>query len=283
MPTAFSILPERFEDGRHKAMEQGLAAAGWSVVHQAGKPQSPEDVLITWTRHKGWKDQQATAFEQAGGSVIVAEEPHLKGVPPGLSERLYCLSVHDHQAGWWYIGGPERWDSFGIDLHDWRGSSKPEDMILVREQRGIGSPKTASPQNWHHEMIGALKAITGRTAQILEHPKNLKKQGRTPNAPWDKLREICHALVTWNSHDGTLALIHGVPVFCMAKHAFFKASACDDLGKIEQPWRPDNRLDVMRNLAWAHWTASEIKSGEAFHYLRKAINEPGRFWARVAR
>ena len=47
MPTAFSILPDRFEDGRHLALEEGLQAVGFDLVRGYGDPAGPDDVLIS--------------------------------------------------------------------------------------------------------------------------------------------------------------------------------------------------------------------------------------------
>ncbi len=78
MATAYSLLPKRFADGRHGAVLAGLKRAGYRIVHGPGAPKSPDDVLVTWTVHRGSKENAARAFEAAGGRTIVCEEASLQ-------------------------------------------------------------------------------------------------------------------------------------------------------------------------------------------------------------
>ncbi len=261
MPTAYSILPDRFPDDRHGAIEAGLRRCGYRVVRGPGPPKSDRDVLLTWTVHKGHKENTARAFEAAGGRVVVCEEAHLKGLVRG--EKLFTVVLHDHNgAGPWTVGGPERWASFGIELRPWRDAGQ---HIVVREQRGIGSRKMASPPNWHEAMAERLRRTTGRPVVIRRHPKIVAREG-LGRIPLEKALQDCHALVTWASSDGTRALIQGVPVFAMAPH-FFVQSACNrDLANIETPAMPD-RLPAFERLAWAQWSLREIRSGKTFEVL----------------
>ena len=59
MKTAFSVLPDWFEDGRHLALEAGLQAAGYRLHRGYGTPSGTDDVLIAWIVHHGSKEQQA--------------------------------------------------------------------------------------------------------------------------------------------------------------------------------------------------------------------------------
>ena len=66
MPTAYSLLPDRFADGRHGTILRGLARRGYRIVHEPGTPRDGRDVLVTWTVHHGAKEDAARAFEAAG-------------------------------------------------------------------------------------------------------------------------------------------------------------------------------------------------------------------------
>lgn len=263
MPTAYSILPDRFEDGRHLALEAGLQAVGFDLVHGYGEPR-PGDVLITWTRHHGSKERQCERFEAAGGRVLVAEEPHIKGVPPGLSERLYSLMWHDHQVGPWPVGGPERWASFGIEIQPWRPAGRE---IVIREQRGIGSARMGSPPDWHNTVARLIAPHSDRPVRIRRHPKVVKREGGTPVPLVDDLRDAW-CLVTWASHDAAEALIHGVPAIVCAPHTLVEGACGRHLTEVSVPPRP-NRLPTFERLAWTQWTASELRSGAAFDFLMR--------------
>ena len=103
MPTAFSILPDRFADGRHTAIEAGLKACGYKIARGA-EPGGADDVLVTWTVHRGHKDRAARKFEAAGGRVIVCEEAYFRRIN---GAPYFALALHDHNgAGGWPAGGP---------------------------------------------------------------------------------------------------------------------------------------------------------------------------------
>lgn len=262
MPTAYSILPERFADGRHEAILRGLSRCGYRILREARLPRSRRDVLVTWTRHRGWKERQCTAFEEAGGRVIVCEEAYIREVS---GERHIALALGDHNgAGRWFVGGPERWESFAIDLRPWRNSGE---HIVVREQRGIGSSFMASPPLWHDEATHGLRQRTAREIRLRAHPRSRLYPERARTQPnLARMLERCHAFVTWASADAVSALIAGVPVFFNAPHWICASGAMRGLSGIEAPKTPD-RLPALERLAWAQWSLSEIAHGEPFARL----------------
>ena len=263
MPTAYSILPDRFEDGRHEAIKAGLRRAGYTVIQGHGVPRDERDVLVTWTVHRGAKEDAARAFEAAGGRVIVCEEAYFRIVG---GEKCFALALHDHNgAGRWRIGGPERWAGFGIALRPWRA---PGRHIVVREQRGIGSSVMASPPMWHDQVIAEIRKRTDRPAVLRFHPKSRMYRNEAAAQPglMDQL-EGAHAMVTWASADAVAALAAGVPVFYRAPHWICEGAARHCLDDIETPFRAD-RLPAFERLAWAQWRRGEIETGEAFKWLR---------------
>ena len=264
MPRAFSILPERFADGRHRTIERGLAVAGWRVQRGFGMPRGPGDLLVTWTVHRGHKEDAARSFEAAGGRVLVCEEAYFRIVN---GERHFALALHDHNgAGFWRVGGPERWQSFNIPLTPWRKGGR---HILLREQRGIGSARMASPPLWHDGAGRRLAALTARPVVFRAHPKSrLYPEAAAVQPSLDAALTDCHAVVTWASAIAAQALVAGVPVFYEAP-ASICAGACQrGLEGIERPCYPD-RLPALERLAWAQWSLAEIACGEPFARLRE--------------
>jgi len=256
LPTAYSLLPERFADDRHGVIEAGLATAGWRIKKGFGSPRSPDDVLVTWTVHRGAKELAARAFEAAGGRAVVCEEAYLREV---LGERHFAIALHDHNGGGrWRCGGPERWESFGIEVRPWQSHGE---HILVREQRGIGSARMASPPFWHDQAIARLRSITKRPIKLRRHPKTAPDQ-----PPLAEALKGVHAVVTWASSIAAQALVLGVPVFYEAPRIVC-ANACNrGLEKIETPAKPD-RLPALERLCWAQWSVSEIARGDPFRVL----------------
>jgi len=262
MPTAFSILPERFADGRHEAILAGLGRCGYGVSRQVGLPRGWRDVLVTWTRHRGWKERHCAAFEAAGGRVIVCEEAYIREI---RGARYFALALGDHGgAGRWPDGGAERWCSFGIDLAPWRTTGA---HIVVREQRGIGSTPMASPPLWHDAATRRLRQLTAREIRLRAHPRSRlypARAGRQPSLA--RMLSNCHAFATWASADAVAALIAGVPVFFNASHWICAGAATRGLSGIESPALPD-RLPALERLAWAQWSLAELASGAPFARL----------------
>lgn len=260
MPIAYSVLPDRFEDERHASLERGLVAAGYTVTRSRPRASGAGDVLITWTRHVGREDECAR-WEAGGGRVIVAEEPHLKGrFPPG-NERLYSLSLGDHQTAW-RAGGPERWAGFGLTVAPWRPDPGPGGHIVVRDQRGIGSARMGSPRGWGEATAERLRRTSVRPVIFRPHPK------RAPaNAPpIAVVLRGAWCFVTWASHEGVEALLAGVPVVWCAPAGFVRAACGTRLEDVTDPPRPD-RLPVLRAFGWTQWRVGEIESGEAFRWM----------------
>lgn len=275
MPTAFNLVPPRFADGRHTAIMQGLAATGYAVLdygYRRGtppgdwiKPSDERDVLVTWTVHKGALEACRDFFETHAGRVIVAEEAHLRRIRSGPypDEQYFSLCLHDHQDQW-RPGRPERWASWSIDLKPWKTGGR---KVLVREQRSIGSKEMASPNAWHTATANSLRR-EGAEVEIVTHPKTLKRQGRPVPAPSEQFADA-KCVITWASHMGTQALVHGVPVIHRAPRFFLADASSRDATQWQEPPTPDRKAAFER-FAWAQWAMSEIRSGIAFDHLLRA-------------
>jgi len=264
-PTAYSLLPNRFADGRHETILRGLQRAGWRIVEGTGQPRDNRDVLVTWTVHRGTKENAARAFEAAGGRVLVCEEAYLRRIG---GEAAFALALHDHNgAGRWRTGGAERWASFGISLRPWRRAGS---HILVTEQRGIGSFRMASPPLWHDDASSRLKRVSKRSILFRAHPKSrLYPELAKTQGSLDEALAGAHGLVTWAGSVAVQALIQGVPVFYEAPNIVCAGACARGIQGIEAPAYPD-RLPAMERLAWAQWTVSEIAGGGPFDWLLAA-------------
>ncbi len=240
---------------RADAFRAGLRAQGFEVVDELRDP-SPDDVLLVWNRH-GARNEQARRFEAAGARVIVAENGYLGKTWRG--GKWFALSLDHHAgAGRWPDGGPQRWDSLGVELEPWKVGGT---QTVVLAQRSIGEPGIASPWNWAESVA---PRVHGR---IRQHP------GAEPARVTlrDDLADVGQ-VVTWASGAALLALVFGVPVF-YAFPRWIGASAARPLSEFgtASPLRNDGaRLAMFRRLAWAQWTVEEVESGEAFDHLLRA-------------
>lgn len=233
MKTAYLHL--RYSEGpRVEAFTAGLQRVGYRVVLGLHRAPRENDLLVTWNRI-GAADHVAGMFR----SVIVAENATWGNDFAG--DRWLTLARDRHNtAGMFPVGGPERWDSLGVELQPFRTGG--ETVILA--QRGIGSAPTAMPAHWPDD---ARRRHGGR---IRKHPG---KKELIPLA--DDLRN-CGKAVTWGSGAAIQALMMGIPVI---------SEMPGWIG--EQDNSEAGRLEMFRRMAWAQFRITEIGDGDAFEAL----------------
>jgi hypothetical protein len=138
-----------------------------------------------------------------------------------------------------------------VEIAPWRYGTE----TVILEQRGIGAPGIASPHRWAQDM---QKAIGGR---IRSHPG-----ASIPAVSLvDDLKDA-RCVVTWHSGASLHALLMGVPVF-YGFDQWIGAGAARHVRYFDEGVRLGDRLAMFRRLAWAMWTAEEVKYGTAFSIL----------------
>src|SRR4029450_5791285 len=117
MPRAFCLI-RPLPHYRSDAFHAGLKACGYEV-HTAMKGDiRPDDVLCIWNRY-GTNHEYAKQFEEAGATVLVAENGYIGCDAEG--KQLYALARSWHNsAGAWHVGDSERWKDQNITLSPWR-------------------------------------------------------------------------------------------------------------------------------------------------------------------
>ena len=130
-------VPERWA-----AFSSGLERLGYTVVEGTTTRPGDRDILCTWNRVQEGR-AAALAFESRGRPVLVTENATVGNNFVG--KRWYTLARSAHNtAGMFPIGGPERWDSLGVELEPWRSGGE----TVILPQRGIGPPGIAMPFRW---------------------------------------------------------------------------------------------------------------------------------------
>lgn len=249
MGRAMNMLRHAAHYGR-ESFSAGLKAAGYNVVEAIPDPRAG-DALLLWNRKPKHADL-ANEFEARGATVFVAENPYLpeRLIGPGW----YALAEGHHcGAGRWPKGGPERWDTLGVELKPWQEGTE----TLVLDQNAGGIPGIASPKNWAE----TTQARIGGRVRL--HP--WKKPDQPPIE--EDLADV-RQVVTWSSSAALIALVMGVPVFYEMKRWIGGGAGrhIDEFG--QEPKRDDaDRLAMFRRLAWAIWRKPEIEDGSAFKAL----------------
>lgn len=246
MPRALCLLRSDLHY-RRDAFCAGLAAVGFDVVPELSKP-AAGDLLVIWNRY-GRFHLDAQRFEAAGARVVVAENGPLGKAWRG--GNWYSLAL-GHHSGPWAVGGPERWDAFGVELAPWRDGFE----TVILGQRGIGEPGIASPHGWAEDVRHRLGG------RIRPHPGS-----ESDGAPLEADLANARCVLTWHSGAALKALLFGVPAF----HDFPRwvgAGAARPLSEFHHgPRTDDARLAMFRRLAWLMWDLEEIRSGRAFRHL----------------
>lgn len=231
----------------------GIRAVGFSPTSVLPNPDAG-DIVVMWNRSRH-NEHEASRFERVGARVLVAENGYFGKMWRG--HKWFALAWGHHSgAGQWPDGGPERWDSWGVEMAPWTHEQGPP---LIFAQRGIGEPGLASPTGWAE---GVQKRLGGR---IRAHP------GAYP-APVSLADDLkgCASAITWHSSAALQALLMGVPVWYDCPVWLAAQSALPLSQYSASPKRDDaDRLAAMRRVAWAMWTEEEVRNGTALGALNE--------------
>lgn len=246
MPRAFVLL----RPDEHYRLESFVAAferLGFDT--QVGQPRdtelTPDDVCLVWNR-TARAQGSLEHCRRDGAALVVAEN--------GYWRKRFALALDGHNgSGRWFVGDDTRLDALEIDFQPERVI--PSSKVLIAAQRGIGSPRMASPHQ-HHVRVAKLLRAHGWQPHVREHP------GR--HAPQTTLAadlEDAHALVVWSSNCATEALIRGVPVLYEAP-CIVTEPACQRFSPTRVGMaRIGDRHAAFRRLSWAQWDMDEIADG----------------------
>lgn len=227
---------------RVAAFEAGLRRHGYRVEQGVPKrPPGDADLFVSWNRlHIA--HSAAAMFEQHGCQVLIAENAAWGNDFAGGNWLSLALNYHNQQ-GRTPVGGPERWDSLGVEPAPFRQSGE----TVIVPQRGIGPAATRMPTGW------PTQAQERHGGRIRPHP------GMNRAKPLEDDLARCGKVVTWGSGAAVKALLLGIPVVSEMPNWI-----------AEQDNTEAGRVAMFRRLAWAQWRLSEIESGEAFACLLNA-------------
>ena len=226
---------------RSEAITAGMRRLGYEIVPSV-RP-APGNVLVLWNRKTGRDDADATAMEKAGGKVLVIENGYLQKV----DKTMYAVSLSEHHTGG-PVGDTDRFSALGFEIQPMR-PSVGDGVVLVCGQRGIGSPRMASPPQWAVKKAAELRRHS-EVVRVRPHPGNT-----APRVPLqDDLRGV-DCVHVWSSNAGVMALVLGRYVVSWAP-----CWACAN-------WRLMGRESALQCMAWSQWSPAEIATGEPFARL----------------
>lgn len=173
-----------------------------------------------------------------------------------------------------------------LHKHSWRTEGE---YILIPEQvkpEGFCSDIEPRPKmwwEWAKRTVEEIRRYTDKPIKVRLHPRRyeIAKSGLIPqrlgvpgvcryvNSEMVSLKEDLedtHCVVTLSSKVAIEALLMGVPIHIADRHSLAYPMSTE-LEYISTPMRLQ-RTKWIKQLAHAHWTVSQLKSGKYWHYLR---------------
>lgn len=245
-----------------EALIRGLEKIGHKVC---GDPQECH-LLLTWTP---WENSDRAVlkqdFEKAGRPVICIENGWLSPID---GRRYWQIAF----GGWNGTGifpawkGPDRWDSWGIELLPWKTSFQaggaPGESVMVAPQAIALADPRSMPIWWTEVICGFLDS------QEISYTVRKKSSPVPLEEALDQSWLVC----TWNSSLATKAVIRGVPVRFFGPQIMVSKLCTRGLGEIKLR----DRLPVLRKLAGSQFSAQELANGWPLDRLIKSW-DPGPF------
>lgn len=268
MVIAYNLLPTRFEDQRHEAFKQGIQKLGYEIRQWSDAVQpTRNDLVLGWNAYGPTYNAMRKAA-QSGGRALVFEEAYIRKV---RGEQYFACAIGGHNgSGRWNVCGPERWESWGIDVKPWR---RDGDHILVCGQRGFGYNTMAMTTEWPDTVLPRLRQLTNRPVWFRGHPK---RRAKTPGANYDKFTDFTQpierdlegawACVVFTSNSATNALLAGIPALFDGPNIVTAPSSIRGLDTVDEPILMGRDKGFI-SLSWAQWSVREFQTGEAFGWL----------------
>lgn len=180
---------------------------------------------------------------------------------------------------------PQRWQKISSQLNinpkPWRITG---DHILICLQRHGGwSMRGLNVQQWLDNTILQIRNFSDRKIIVRTHPGDKKINGilkinhrnvflsKNPNLVSDF--QNAWATVVYNSSPSVASTIEGIPVFLTdpePRHSQSYEVSNTDLKLIETPMMLE-RQSWLEKISMCHWNFDELRSGEAWNYIKRFI------------
>jgi hypothetical protein len=183
---------------------------------------------------------------------------------------------------------PVRWkkisNNTGLILKEYR--SHGEYILICLQRNGGWSMRGLDVMAWCNSTIQEIRKYSDRPIVVRGHPGDKKLQSylrldlknvSISNLDKNLKEELKNAWATvvYNSSPGVASLIEGVPVFATdpnPNYSQYSEVANHSLSTIEAPTLYD-RQKWIESISMSHWNFSELKSGEAWTFMRNYVRQ----------
>ena len=252
------------------AFERSLLDAGHTVLGD----DMHSDVAVIWSVL--WNGRMVgnkpiwEYFQKTGRNVIVLE---VGGIKRGTTWKVGLNGINRDA----YFGpnnnNSDRYRLLGLSLKPWKDAGK---FILICGQHDKSLQWQDMPRmsTWIMNTIDEIQKYTDLPIVFRPHPRcplpDIERQYQNVyrdspvkiTGSYDDFNlsfKDCHAVISWSSNPGPLAVINGVPVFTGPSSLAYNV-ANTDLAKIEYPDKP-NRKQWLNDYAHTEFTIDEITQG----------------------
>tara|TARA_R110000772_G_scaffold169131_2_gene280916 strand:+ start:6068 stop:6901 length:834 start_codon:yes stop_codon:yes gene_type:complete len=249
-----------------EAFATSLTNAGHTVVYN----DNAADVNVIWSVLWNGRMSQNKAVWQQKKTTIVLE---VGGIQRGTTWKVGLNGINRDA----YFGpnnnNDDRHRLLGLSLKPWKDPGK---FVLICGQHDKSLQWQDMPRmsTWVMNTIDEIQKYTDLPIIFRPHPRcplpDIERQYQ--NVYRDNPVKIigsyddfnlsfkdCHAVISWSSNPGPLAVINGVPVFTGPSSLAYNV-ANTDLSKIEYPDKP-NRKQWLNDYAHTEFTIDEITQG----------------------
>jgi hypothetical protein len=268
-----------------------------AVAHQQFNPIACDVALIQGYVHSHGKDAPHLRLRQA--AIDLQHQNKKRALIVDSSLFLYVNNTNPHHYLRYSFDGvfpttgfyfdkdvdPDRWKKISLNLNI---NMKPyrtqgEHVLICLQRNGGWSMTGLNVIDWLDATIKKIKQFSNRHIIVRPHPGDkkimsilkIKYKNVSLSNNLNLIEDLRNAWATvvYNSSPSVASIIEGVPSFVTdpePKHSQSCAVANTELHHIENPILPE-RQHWLERLAMCHWNFAELKSGEAWNFLRKYI------------
>lgn len=225
---------------------------------------------------------------QAGAHVVYIDKGYTRhkiGDPTGLWE-YWRVSVDAHHPTSRLLERncpSDRWDALCLGVNDWRRARPGQPFLLAGSSAKYHQFYGLSdPTSWATKVVRVLAAHFPDRPIIYRPKPSWKDAEPIPGTIYsdgaqslDGLLTDCYAMVTHGSNAVFEALLAGVPSVVLGD-AVTRPISTQDLETLIRAGGPymaplEDRLHLLRNLAYFQWTLAEMARGDCWRFLRPMI------------
>lgn len=164
---------------------------------------------------------------------------------------------------------PDRFLSLGVEIKPWREPGR--NILVAGMSHKAAAAEGLEPLLWERNAVNELKQYTDRPIYFRPKP-NCMRSRPIPGSIWQKSNSLSagfnnvYAVLARHSNVAVDALIEGIPVYC--EDGVASVMSIGELSQIDNIAYPDDRLQLMSDIAWCQFTPAEMAQGLPWKHLK---------------